>query len=106
MLHLKIKRRGEEAGQPRAREHNVDAIGPDFDPAEQRHEQRFEFIWRLTCQFLGDLTAPFDQLALLGAGVRVTRDGIKDCSATWRSPGLSNCRPGSAVHGNDFFSPR
>jgi hypothetical protein len=80
MLHLQIKRPGEEVGQPGSREHNIDVIGPDFDPAEQRHEQRFDFIRRLACEFLGDLTAAFDQLALLRASERVTGDGIEDCS--------------------------
>jgi hypothetical protein len=47
----------------------VDAIEPDFDPAEQRHEHRLEFIWRLACEFFGDLTAAFDQLVLLRANL-------------------------------------
>ena len=57
MLHLKIKRPGEEFGQPGSRERNVDAIGPDFYPAVQRHEQRFDFIRCLACELFGDLPA-------------------------------------------------
>jgi hypothetical protein len=35
MLHLQIKRPGEQLGQPGPGEHDVDAIGSDFHPAER-----------------------------------------------------------------------
>jgi Acetoacetate decarboxylase (ADC) len=52
MLHLQIKRPGEQLGQPTSRERDVDAIGSDFHPAVQAHEHRFEFVWRLPSQVL------------------------------------------------------
>ena len=60
MLHLQIKRPGEQLGQAASRERDVDAIGSDFHPAKQCHEHRFEFVWRLASKFFRDLTAAFD----------------------------------------------
>ena len=44
MLHLQIKRPGEQLGQAASRERDVDAIGSDFHAAKQCHERRFDFV--------------------------------------------------------------
>jgi hypothetical protein len=63
MLHLQIKRPGEQLGQPATRERDVDAIGSDFHAAEQGHEHRFDCVWCAGSEFFRDLTVTFDQLA-------------------------------------------
>ena len=63
MLHLQIKRPGEQLGQAASRERDVDAIGSDFDAAEKCHERRFDFVRCVGAEILRDLTATFDQLA-------------------------------------------
>ncbi len=80
MLHLQIKRPGEQLGQAASRERDVDAIGSDFHAAEQCHERRFDFVWCGGSEFLRDLTATFNQLAPPWTTVQIIVDGIEDHS--------------------------
>ena len=57
MLHLQIKRPGEQLGQAASRERDVDAIGSDFHAAKKCHEHRFDFVRREATEFVRDLTA-------------------------------------------------
>ena len=63
MLHLQIKRPGEQLGQAASRERDVDAIRSDFHPAEQGPERRFDCVWREAAEVFRELTATLDQLA-------------------------------------------
>jgi hypothetical protein len=80
MLHLRIKRPGEQLGQAASRERDFDAIGSDFHAAKQCHERRFDFVRGVGSEFLRDLTATFNQLAPPWTTVRIIVDGIEDRS--------------------------
>jgi hypothetical protein len=55
LLHLQIKRPGEQLGQAASRERDVDAIGADFNAAKQCHEYRFHFVSCVGSEFVRDL---------------------------------------------------
>src|ERR1700731_2405378 len=72
MLHLQIKRPGEQLSQAASRERDVDAIGSDCHAAKQCPERRFDFVRCAGSEFLRDLTATFNQLAPPWTTVRFT----------------------------------